>query len=32
MILNLQGTVVMGDVKVLGPGVANQRKYEKFVR
>ncbi|MBK7822482.1 MAG: DUF1707 and DUF2154 domain-containing protein [Tessaracoccus sp.] len=32
MVLNLQGTVVMGDVKVLGPGVANQRKYEKFVR
>ena len=32
MVLKLQGTVVMGDVKVLGPGVANQRKYEKFVR
>ena len=32
MILNLQGTVVMGDVKVLGPDVANPRKYEKFVR
>ena len=24
--------IVMGDVKVLGPDVANPRKYEKFVR
>ena len=29
--INLVGTVIMGDVKVLGPG-ANPRKYEKFVR
>ncbi|MFT3888020.1 MAG: DUF1707 domain-containing protein [Arachnia sp.] len=32
MTLVVRGTIVMGDVKVLGPAVANQKKYEKFVR
>lgn len=30
--LTLVGMIVMGEIKVLGPGVANRRKYEKFTK
>lgn len=30
--LNLVGTVVMGEVKVLGPEISKKNKYEKFVK
>lgn len=32
VVLNLVGTIVMGDVKVLGPQCRNPRRYERFVR
>ena len=31
VVINLVGTVIMGEVKVMGPD-SNPRKYEKFVR
>ncbi|WP_231979579.1 cell wall-active antibiotics response protein [Tessaracoccus coleopterorum] len=30
--INLVGTVVMGEVKVLGPDTTKRNKYEKFVK
>lgn len=30
--LNLTGTVLMGEVKILGPEIAKPQKYEKFVK
>lgn len=30
--LTIVGTIVMGEVRVLGPGVSNQRRYDRFVK
>lgn len=32
IVLTLVGTVIMGEVTVLGPRIAKQRKYEKFAQ
>lgn len=32
IVINLVGTLIMGEVKVLGPRARNQRKYERFGR